>query len=112
MIINIGQAEFLEAASSQAGALVLVHPPLTMPFPEDDGMMLRPGVFSLIGLKHVHISRQPEPYSDCIPDDVDSADRNAFSDEFNVSYSKKVCNVMPHKVLAINGSQQSVLYNV
>ena len=69
---------------------MLVHARGTMPFPEDYGVMLTPGVFNVLGLRLVQLNRTPAPYGDCISDDMDTFYRNVYKEQFNVSYSKMV----------------------
>ena len=88
--INVGQSDFLSAAGSVAGAIILPHARLTMPFPEDYGTMLTPGVYNVISLRLVQVNRQPAPYGDCIKNDTDTSDRNVYQDLIKGSYSRVV----------------------
>ena len=51
--MDIGQYEYLPEVGESAGVVVVVHPVDQMPFPEDDGVVLHPGRFSMIGVKLV-----------------------------------------------------------
>ena len=75
---------------------MLVHASGTMPFPEDQGTMLTPGVFNVLSLRLRQIMRTPAPYGDCISDDMDTYDRNVYKEKFNVTYSKLVRVHLPH----------------
>ena len=88
--MNIGQSEFLRAAGSVAGAIVVVHARDKMPFPEDYGIMLTPGVFNVISLRMTQLTRKSAPYGDCMADDTDSTDRDVYQEQFNVTYSRVV----------------------
>jgi hypothetical protein len=88
--LNIGQSEMLSAAGSVAGAIALVHSRDATPFPEDYGTMLAPGVYNVISLRTIKLSRMPAPYGDCIKDTVNTSDRNVYQETFNTSYSKVV----------------------
>ena len=52
LALNIEQDQYNDVAD-QAGVRVLVHDPDEMPFPEDDGYNLPPGVSAAIGVKLV-----------------------------------------------------------
>ena len=41
--VNIGQADYLKQIGGAAGARVVVHPPGTMPHPEEHGVLAEPG---------------------------------------------------------------------
>jgi hypothetical protein len=88
--INIGQSDLLGAAGGVAGAIVLVHAPETTPFPEDYGVMLTPGVFNIISLRLLKLSRMPAPYGDCMLSDVKTANRDAYQEILNTTYTKVV----------------------
>ena len=92
--INVGQHEYMDISSNLAGVVVLVHSQDVIPFPEDDGVFLIPGEFSLIGLKMLKITRQPDPYSDCV-EQVDTSNVSGY-DEFHssVGYSVRRCQKM------------------
>jgi hypothetical protein len=72
------------------GAIALVHARDTMPFPEDYGIIVTPGVFNVISLRLRQINRAPAPYGDCIPGTTDTSDRNVYEEKFGAVYSKTV----------------------
>jgi len=43
LVANIQQDQYTSGVGSTAGIIVLVHPQNTMPFPEDDGILVSPG---------------------------------------------------------------------
>ena len=79
-----------KAAGGVAGAVVLVHSEDTMPFPEDYGTVITPGVYNAVSVRLVKIKRLPAPYSDCVTADSDSTMKDAYVSLYNVTYSKAV----------------------
>ena len=61
-----------------------------MPFPEDYGTVLTPGVFNVISLRLIQIHRMAAPYGDCVEEGLDTGDRNVYQEHNNASYSKVV----------------------
>ena len=53
MVVNIGQDEYTDQFGEEAGARVVVHPQDRMPFPEDEGVLAKPGLLTSIGVKKV-----------------------------------------------------------
>ena len=53
MILNIGQDEYVPAVGDTAGMRMVVHPQYRMPFPEDEGIMISPGMSTQVGIKEV-----------------------------------------------------------
>ncbi|KAK2144130.1 hypothetical protein LSH36_782g01017 [Paralvinella palmiformis] len=90
--INLGQKDLFKPASSVAGAVVVIHSKGTVPFPEDYGNVLIPGLYNVIGFKLVRIKRLPSPYSDCINTGTYASERDVYIDQYNVSYSKTGCH--------------------
>ena len=90
LAININQGEFVSSANELAGALMLVHSADVMPFPEDDGIMLLPGIFSIVGLRLNKIERAKPPVGDCMKAHINTVDINVYEELFPVNYSKKV----------------------
>ena len=88
--INLGLKDMFKAAGGLAGAVVLIHSKGTMPFPEDYGTVITPGVYNTISVRLVTIKRLPEPYTDCIMMDSDAAVKDAYVSVYNVTYSKAV----------------------
>ena len=80
----------MSAATSVAGVVVLIHARSEMPFPEDYGIMLTPGVFNVISLRLVQIQRMAAPFGDCLTDETDTTDINVYAEHFNAAYSKVV----------------------
>ena len=53
MIVNIGQWEYSDKMGGQAGAKVVIHPQTAIAFPEDEGILAKPGESVAIGMKKV-----------------------------------------------------------
>ncbi|XP_070543783.1 amiloride-sensitive sodium channel subunit beta-like [Ptychodera flava] len=66
LTLFIEQDEYLENITENAGAVVLVHPPDIVPFPEEQGLELPPGFSASLGLRLSVIERIGGKYSDCI----------------------------------------------
>jgi hypothetical protein len=90
MGINIGQNDCLRAACSVAGAVLLVHDRDTLPFPEDHGIILNPGVYNVVNLRLIQIHRMAPPYGHCVPQDVGASERDVFVERFNSTYTRMV----------------------
>ena len=56
MTLNIMEHEYTKAFGGPAGARVIVHPYKSMPFPEEQGILVQPGVLSSLRVKKVIIS--------------------------------------------------------
>ncbi|KHN78989.1 FMRFamide-activated amiloride-sensitive sodium channel, partial [Toxocara canis] len=65
--LYVADKEYLARHSQGAGFKVEVHPPEYVPFPEDKGFTISPGVMTSVGIKQMRISRMPLPYdgTDC-----------------------------------------------
>ena len=61
-----------------------------MPFPEDYGTVLPPGVYNAVRIHKIQIKRLPFPYGDCILANSDMSDRDVYTSQYNVTYSKTV----------------------
>jgi len=53
MTINIQQDEYVTEAGDTAGIVVVIHPQNQMPFPEDDGTVVSPGLATSIAIVQV-----------------------------------------------------------
>ena len=96
----------------EAGARAVVHSQDKMPFPEDEGIMAKPGYMTSIGisqvdqtrhfemiyfkcsykiyLSQVSIERRGEPYTSCFSTDQDFSHLNVYEEHYNVKYSNLV----------------------
>ena len=79
-----------QPAGGIAGAVIVIHSKDTMPFPEDFGMVLKPGVYNAIKIKLVQTERLPYPDDNCITLDSDASNRDVYINRYNVTYSKTV----------------------
>ena len=55
MILNIGEDDYLPSIGGPSGIRVIVHPQSTMPHPESDGNLAKPGELTSIGIKRVGV---------------------------------------------------------
>ena len=53
LVLNIQQYDYLEELSDAAGARILIHQSRTLPFPEDEGILVGPGKATSVGIKMV-----------------------------------------------------------
>jgi len=53
MTINVNQHEYIKEAGDTAGAVVVIRPQNQMPFPEDDGIIVSPGLATSIAITQV-----------------------------------------------------------
>ena len=56
LTINIDQGEYIGDLADHAGIRVVIHPQNTMPFPEDEGISVRPGLLTNVGLRMVRVT--------------------------------------------------------
>jgi hypothetical protein len=89
--VNLGLSDAFKAADGVAGAVVVIHSKDSMPFPEDYGTVLTPGVFNAISIRLVKLKRLPLPYTDCINQYVDASLKDVYITLYNTTYSKTVC---------------------
>ena len=89
--MTLGLSDAFKAADGVAGAVVVIHSKDSMPFPEDYGTVLTPGVFNAISIRLVKLKRLSLPYTDCINQDVDASLKDAYATLYNTTYSKTVC---------------------
>ncbi|XP_006813344.1 epithelial sodium channel subunit alpha-like [Saccoglossus kowalevskii] len=86
----IEQDEYIKGYTAIAGARIVIHDQDKMPFPEDNGFTIAPGAATSIGIRKVLISREPDPYSDCV-EEGDSDYTNIYMDSYDVGYSVQAC---------------------
>ncbi|XP_072025218.1 uncharacterized protein [Amphiura filiformis] len=70
MTMFLEQNEYLSIFGREAGIRVSINPADTVALPVDDGITIRPGTITSIGLRYENVSRLGGKYSDCIPDDT------------------------------------------
>ena len=87
----MGLSDAFRAADGVAGAVVVIHSKDSIPFPEDYGTVLTPGVFNAISIRLVKLKKLPLPYTDCINQYVDASLKDVYITLYNTTYSKMVC---------------------
>ncbi|XP_072051436.1 uncharacterized protein [Amphiura filiformis] len=70
MTLFLEQSEYLSIFGREGGVRVAINPADVAALPADDGITIRPGTITSIGLRYENVSRLGGKYSDCIPDDV------------------------------------------
>ena len=53
LILNIDQDDYLPDMGESAGVRVVVHPQNRMPFPQDEGVLVGPGMLTSMGVRQV-----------------------------------------------------------
>ena len=53
VVLNIDQEEYVMQLGKEAGARAVVHSQDKMPFPEDEGILAKPGYMTSIGISQV-----------------------------------------------------------
>ena len=53
IVVNIDQDEYTDKMGEEAGARVVLHPQERMPFPEDEGILAKPGLLTSVGVRKV-----------------------------------------------------------
>ena len=56
-MFNVNQSEYIGSLAESAGVTVVVHPQEKMPFPEDEGVAISPGLHSFVGVNMVGIDQ-------------------------------------------------------
>lgn len=57
--INIGEQEYVKTIGGPAGAMVVIHPYKSMPYPEDQGVLAKPGELVAIAVRKVNFKTVP-----------------------------------------------------
>ncbi|XP_071102852.1 epithelial sodium channel subunit gamma-like [Haliotis cracherodii] len=86
--LYLDQEEYIPALSPSAGARVLIHPRNSMPFPEDEGISIAPGVSTSVGLRKVDITRLPPPHGVCAEEGLIE---DIYNTNLHTNYSKLSC---------------------
>ncbi|XP_070574535.1 uncharacterized protein [Ptychodera flava] len=63
--IFLEQHEYIPLYGQEAGVRALIHSPDITPFPEDDGITVKPGVKTSIAIRQISIERKTYPYGNC-----------------------------------------------
>ncbi|XP_050390140.1 amiloride-sensitive sodium channel subunit gamma [Patella vulgata] len=92
MELYIQETEYSEFLADTLGAKILVHHQGSMPFPEDDGVSISPGMSTSVGLSQVILERSKPPHGRCKSyTEEHNKEINVFAEFNNVSYSEKAC---------------------
>ena len=62
ILLNIEQSDYIGSLSPAAGVRILMHHQHDMPFPEDKGFHVGPGLASSVGIKQVRPQAHPKWY--------------------------------------------------
>ena len=54
--LYVEQDEYMELLTDSAGIRLMIHNQTSMPFPEDQGLSVRPGTKTFVGIKKVGIN--------------------------------------------------------
>ncbi|EJD74030.1 hypothetical protein LOAG_18598 [Loa loa] len=67
LTLYVADNEYLARHSQGSGFKVEIHPAEYIPFPEDKGFTISPGVMTSVGIKQMRVTRMPLPYdgTDC-----------------------------------------------
>ncbi|XP_076441336.1 acid-sensing ion channel 2-like [Babylonia areolata] len=84
LVLYLDTGEYIRAITPDDGLQVSVHPPRTVPFPQDDGMAVAAGSTTKLSLKLVHIARKDYPYGYC-------TDSRGYLQRYRIMYSTQVC---------------------
>ena len=53
MILTVNQLNYITRTNDVYGVRLVVHSPYSLPFPEDDGIVLKPGQSTSLGIREV-----------------------------------------------------------
>ncbi|XP_033634671.1 amiloride-sensitive sodium channel subunit gamma-like isoform X1 [Asterias rubens] len=87
--LNIEETEYQPSVQEASGIRVLISEQYKMPFPEDAGINVAPGLLTSVGLRKLEQVRKEDPYSTC--QQSPRANDTIFSSFFNVGYSLEAC---------------------
>ncbi|TMS35156.1 hypothetical protein L596_002613 [Steinernema carpocapsae] len=91
LTLYVDDKEYLLKHSPAAGFRVQVHPVEYVPFPEDEGFTISPGVVTSVAVKQMRISRMPFPYDGTDCGDIDkSHQRWSNSSIYQRSYEESL----------------------
>ncbi|XP_070190671.1 degenerin-like protein unc-105 [Littorina saxatilis] len=92
LLLNVESEEYMKQ-SQTVGFKVLIHPSDSMPFPEDDGVIVSPGFATSIGVVRMDLKRSPPPYGKCRNyGKKENLEVNMYAmPPYEVGYSGKAC---------------------
>ena len=53
LVLNVKQGEYIPQIDAPVGGLTLIHAQKDVPFPQDDGILIKPGTLLTIGIRKV-----------------------------------------------------------
>ncbi|ELT93943.1 hypothetical protein CAPTEDRAFT_185240 [Capitella teleta] len=93
LTFNIEQDEYVGDLTSKAGVRVMVHPKTTMPFPENNGVDVAPGVATAIGIRKVNIQWLGGRYGECVSPAISHTDINVYESLYpSTAYTREACD--------------------
>ncbi|OAF66483.1 hypothetical protein A3Q56_05775 [Intoshia linei] len=87
----IDQNEYIPEMVHSAGAKVLVHAQKIMPFPEDEGYNVSPGMATSIAVRKTSIKRAGSVYSPCTDIQAPNITRNIYEELYPTRYNTPAC---------------------
>ncbi|GFR83407.1 amiloride-sensitive sodium channel subunit gamma [Elysia marginata] len=76
--------DYVPGIANSKGVQVVVHDQGTLPFPEEEGMAVKAGTETFIGLRRVEVSRLGDPYGECTP-------VKDFRAKYGIKYTRTAC---------------------
>ncbi|GFN77780.1 amiloride-sensitive sodium channel subunit gamma [Plakobranchus ocellatus] len=76
--------EYVRGIASSRGIQVIVHDQGTLPFPDEEGIAVKSGSETRIGLRRLQISRLGKPFGECTPIEE-------FKKQYGVKYTRTAC---------------------
>ena len=94
LTLFIEKDEYIGLFSQVEGVRVVIHPPFTVPFPEDHGFDAKPGMATNFGIRVNQVTRLRYPYGskDCTPLERTNADVFDDKNVYNGKYTFKACS--------------------
>ncbi|GFR83345.1 amiloride-sensitive sodium channel subunit gamma [Elysia marginata] len=76
--------EYVPGIATSKGIQVVVHEPDTHPFPQEEGIAIKAGSETRIGIKLVQVSRLDQPYDYC-------SSTEDFKKKYRIKYTRSTC---------------------
>ncbi|XP_022102302.1 low-density lipoprotein receptor-related protein 2-like [Acanthaster planci] len=97
MTLFLEQDEYIGIFGPEAGARVSINPPHIRPSPTNDGITVKPGTVTSVGLRYNYVLRQGRPYGKCLKRIrntkiiADGRIKVSSSDHYDRELCKKTC---------------------
>ncbi|XP_030832950.1 amiloride-sensitive sodium channel subunit alpha-like [Strongylocentrotus purpuratus] len=88
--LMVDEEEYMGLLAPNRGAMVVIHAPNTVPFPEDDGINLETGSAISIGIREEVIQRLPK-FSQCVVDRKIGTNTSISGTNYTVRCCLKIC---------------------